>query len=555
MGRAGLAALTAVLGVVACDGGPVSPVPVGHTGTITGDDDDTPTPTVLGDDEASIVLTIQQPSVANPDGSTSLTGLFVESDRGWLNLVECFTWFCTDQLPAGPGDSVIVQGVDQTLRDDLASRDVGNRITLGDLSARKQEDGAFLFYATTEVGPTDLGTRPMGLSFGGAWGDYVGADDVIPPTPMIASQPSTTETLEFLSSDLIHFEWEPGTRGDVFLLVTTRVESRLHQLEDLGSFDLDLSGLGLADDELVSLDLGRWSQGGVDHEGNVASIFVKSNQHFEGRWRNIGGRLPLYDIYDTCAEAEVGVPLAPGNYVGDITSFANDLRPRSGVCTPWTAAGQDGIVPLDLLDDQQVEIDYRIPNGDASVYLTTDCADLGECFAGRDATLNGGTESLTYVNDQGDRRVYLVLDGFDTFQSGFSLDVEITSLGGSILVDTCAEAIAQGPAAPGSYQGRIGGNANLLEPVCSPNSSGGEGITQVFLLPGETLEAQVTTNGSPNAAMYLLYNCSIADSCLTGVAPSKNLVYQNQTGASEFLYLVLDGPPGLDSYVLDLLVY
>lgn len=546
-------ALGGVLALSACIDRPSGTTTLGrHTGDVTGDDDDTTI--VARDDDGSVILSIQQPSAVNPDGSTTLTGLFVESNKGWLNLAECFTWFCTSQLPAAPGDSVLVQGIDESLRDELVYRDVGNRISLGDLSASRQEDQDFVYYSAGSARPAELGSRPIGLSFGGAWGDYVGTDDVTPPTPMIVTQPSTIDPLEFLSSDPIHLEWEPGSRGDVFLLVTTPVERRLWKLEDVGSFDLDLTAQNLPDGTPVTLDLGRWAQGAVDANGNVANILVKSSQHFEGTWRTISARVPLYDVYDTCGEAVSGVPLVAGNYTGDIRSFTNDLRPRSGVCTPWTANGQDGIVPIDLRADDQLEVTYRLPNGDASVYLTTDCADLGECFVGRDANLNGVAENLTYVNDQGDRRVYLVLDGFDAYQSAFTLDVDITSLGGSVFVPTCAEAITQGPIAPGSYQGRVGGNANLLEPDCAPNVAGGEGLLQVFLLPNETLDVDVTTNGAPNAVMYLLYNCSIGDSCL-GVAPSKHLVYQNQTGASEFLYLVLDGPPGVDSYVLDLAIY
>jgi hypothetical protein len=546
-------ALVATVGALGCDGGPVVPKPIGHTGLPLGDDDDT-TPVPASDDDGSVVLTIQNPSALDPAGSTSFTALFVESDRGWVNLVECFTWFCASQLPAGPGDSVLVNGIDTTLRDDLVSRDVGEEVTLGPATARKQEDGRFVYYSTVETRALDFGSRPIGLSFGGEWPEYAGVDDIVPPTPMVATQPSTTEVFELFSSDLVHLEWEPGTRGEVYLLVTTPVERRLYQLEDTGSHDLDLRGLGLPDDAPVTLDLGRWSQGGVDAGGNVATLFVKSNQRFEAVWKNIGSRRPLTDVYDTCDEARSGVPLQPGNYQGDIRAFANDLRPRENVCTPFTANGQDGVVPLDLLDNDQVDVSYRLPQGDASVYLTADCADLQECVAGSDATFAGGTESFSYVNDRGDRRVYLVLDGFEAFASDFTLDVTVTSLGGSVFQPTCADAIAQGAVASGTYQGRIGGNQNLLTPDCSPNATGGEGIAQVFLLPGQTLEATVTTNGSPNAALYLLYNCSIADSCLP-VAPSKRLTYQNQTGTSESLYLVLDGPVGLDPYVLDLLVY
>jgi hypothetical protein len=244
------------------------PKPIGHSGLPTGDDDTTSVPP--SDDDGSVVLAIQNPSALDPAGSTSFTALFVESDRGWLNLVECFTSFCASQLPAGPGDSVLVNGIDTTLRDDLVSRDVGDEVTLGPATARKQQDGRFVYYSTVETRALDFGSRPMGLSFGGEWPEYSGVDDVVPPTPMVALLPSTSEVFELFSSDLLRLEWEPGSRGEVYLLVTTPVERRLYQLEDTGSYDLDLRGLGLPDDAPVTLDLGRWSQGGVDAGGNVA---------------------------------------------------------------------------------------------------------------------------------------------------------------------------------------------------------------------------------------------------------------------------------------------
>lgn len=539
--------------LAACDDGDGAPLPTGHTGTAGDDDDDTVLP--FNDDEASVLLLVQQPSAFDPAGSSSLTAVFVETARGWLNLAECFSSFCTNQWPSAPGDSVVVQGPDFTLQDDLLSRNLGPEVSLGRFTAAKQRNGDFIYYYVGAPSAGNLGTQPLGLSFeGGAWDPYTGTADVTPPTAMVVSSPPPTETTEFFSADPIHLAWEPGSKGDVMLLVTTQVERRLYWLEDTGTYDLDLTSLALPDQASVQLDLGRWSLDGVDLDGDVVSLIVKSNQRLDGIWRSIGARDPV-TVYDTCAEARAGTPVASGNYFGDFTDFANDFRPSPGQCTPWNAAGQDAVIPIDLREADQLEISYRLTSGDASLYLTTDCTDLGECFTGRDAVLGGGTESITWVNEGADQRVYAVLDAFSTFDSDFTLDVQITSLGGAVLLPTCADAIGQGVIGPGTYQGRLGGNANLLQPACSPLSSGGEGVAQVFLLPGQTLDATATTNGAPNAALYLLYNCSISDSCVPDTVPSKHLQYTNETLGSEFLYLVLDGPPGLDNYVLDIVIY
>lgn len=544
--------IVAALGaVVGCDGDDTVPLPL-HSATVGDDDDDDVLPS--GDDEASVVLVVQQPNALDAEGSTTLTAVFAEDARGWIDLTECFTSYCTNQLPGSLGEFVTVQGPDGTLQQDLLTRNQGKEVTLGEFGAERQANDDFVYYFGGWDKAKNLGNQPMGFGFDGpSWGRYAGTDDIRPPTPMVVESPVPLESHEFVSSDVIPLLWEPGSRGDVFLLVTTPAERRLYWLEDTGSYDLDLRAMGLVDQAPVTLDLGRWSRDGVDLDGNVATLTVKSNQRLDGVWRDIGARSPI-DLYDTCGEARDAPGATSGNYRGDFTDFANNLRPRLGQCTPWTALGQDAIVPVDLRSNDQLYVSYRLPTGDASLYITTDCADLGECVAGRDSTIGFGAETVTWVNNGDDQRVYVVMDAFAEFTSDFTLDLEVTSLGGAVFMDTCAEAIAQGPIAPNTYQGRIGGNANLLTPQCFLAGTGGEGVLQVYLLPGQTLDATVTTNGAPAAALYLLYNCSLGDSCLD-VEPAKHLTYVNETAVSEFLYLVLDGPPGVDSYVLDLAVY
>ncbi len=526
------------------------------------DDDDDDVQGPVRDDDGSVVLASWGGFRDAPAASTVLAGLFVEDALGWANLAQCASMpqaFCATALPQNPGESVLVLPFDPSLIGSLTTRDVGEGVGLGPLEAERElVDGQTYYYGAWAT--AELPTGDLGLSLAGDWGPYAGSADVASPTPMEVTLPDPMALTEFFDSEPIHLAWTPGTEGDVFLMVTTLLEKRMYRLEDTGSYDLDLTPLGLPDRTDVDLVLGRWSSGSVDHDGHEVSLLVQSNQQLRGQWRTVGSRAEL-TVHDRCADAQAAPSAVSGNYFANLRGFSNDLDPLlfpACVGAPMTAG--EGVFPVDLDPDHRLSVSYTVAE-DGGLYFVTDCNRVGTCFAGSNTIGGGWTESAQYINEGTEtERIYVVLDGYlpGPIQSQANVDITIEALGGDILEPTCAEAMAQGPAQPGNYSGSIEGNADLLDPECVGASGGGEGLVQVYLLPEQTLTATVTTPGA-NPSTYLLYNCSIADSCFesqnTNPTPdSETITYQNLSGFSEFVYLAVDSAGSAGTYVLDIAI-
>jgi hypothetical protein len=234
-----------------------------------------------------------------------------------------------------------------------------------------------------------------------------------------------------------------------------------------------------------------------------------------------------------------------------------DLDPGENGCTGDRARGIDRIVPIDLFDQDLLTVNYRLISDDASLYLVTDCTDAGTCVLGKDTTGVSGIETAIWLNETGGPlRVYAVLDAFAEVTDDFQLDVYIDPLGSDVLVDSCVEAIDQGPVGTGSYHGTLAGHDDLLDPDCAAaGASGGEGVVQVFLLPGQTLTVKANTPGG-NPIVYLVTSCSIEASCFqssdTLDGEFEELVYSNGTPFSQNFYVVVDSSLNLADYVLDL---
>jgi hypothetical protein len=402
------------------------------------------------------------------------------------------------------------------------------------------------------VGPTFAG--------GSGW-PAVDLPDLLPfPSPVDLTSHAVDQVAELHAEELVALRWTPGVEGELRLLVDATGEKRVYRLEDDGAFDLGLDDLLLADGERVDLVLERWTGTLVDVSGHDLDVEVTSTITLAGTWSTVGTRSELIGFPDACEDA-LGAPfLASGNYTGSLTGYADDSDPGPGGCTgPYGAPGPDAVFPLHLLPQDFVEIDYRLVADDAVVYLLSECGEPLSCLVGADATGRSGTESIEWLHDaEVATTVWLVVDSFADATEPFQLDVTITSLGGAILVPTCVDAITQGPAADGSWHGTLAGNADVLDPECATPANGGEGMTQVYLEPGQSLTAIAETPAGGNPKLYLLYNCAIAESCTEAADAEtgtfETLTYTNTTGLSEYLYLVLDGEMGIGEYFLDLTI-
>lgn len=544
-----------VSGAIGCAGdqGPIKP-------KNNDDDDDDDTTGPIRDEEGSLVALSWQPSLNGPDAELVLLGMFVESRQNLINLAQCLgsaVSFCAEDLPDEPGEYVDVFAFDEQIVEDLDSREVGSTVTLGPWSSNYGFDSArdLGFYLGVDA-DNSMPTGPLGVTLGGDWGEYEGTDDISAPTAIAVSSPDPMDLVDFFDTTPIALQWEPGESGDIYLYVQAAEERRLYLLEDSGSFDLDLSALDLVEGDSVNLILGRWTRSTVDHDGHEVELQIQSNQPIHGIWRSIGEREPFEAIYDECAAAEGAPSALPGNYYGSIEDLSADLNPGVGGCTGAAATAADGVIPIDLYPQDQLTINYELTSDNASLYLLTDCTNTSTCLEGSDTEPAGDTESVIYLNETNSLlRVYAILDGVGASTGAYNLDIYIESLGSDILVPTCVDAIAQGPVESGLYSGSIGGHADLLDPSCAEPAGGGEGLTQVYLDPGQVLTASVEAPGG-NPKLYLVYNCAIADSCFyeddTAGGIEETLSYTNSTGLSEYFYLVLDAETNLSEYVIDI---
>ncbi len=526
---------------------------------------DTGTPP-LENDQGSITLTLTEPSWTNPVAETVLAGLFVADAQGWLNLASCVTspvGICIDVEPPLFHDTYAVAAdADPAILTSLETRHVGPTLTMGPWSADYTFDeviGVGFYFGSRASGADPFGL--VGPTFaGGEWAP-VDLPDLLPfPTPIDLTSHAPDQLAELHAKEQVPLRWTPGVEGDVWLLLDATGQKRVYALEDDGAFDLDLNDLLLSEGERVDLVLERRTRAAVEVAGNDLDVDVVSVVTLAATWSTGGTRTDLTDLADACEEAEVAPPLGSGTYTGELSGLTNDSDPGPGGCTgTFGAEGPDAIFPLQLLPQDLVEIDLRLVGDDAVVYLLSECGEPDSCLVGADTTGASGTESIEWLHDaEAPATVWLVVDSFGDVTGPFLLDVVITSLGGSILVPTCVDAIAAGPASSGSWHGTLAGNTDVLDPECAAPANGGEGMTQVYLKAGESLTASVETPAGGNPKLYLLYNCGIPESC-TEVADAdtgtfETLTYVNETPFSEYLYLVLDGETGIGEYFLDLTI-
>ena len=73
--------------------------------------------------------------------------------------------------------------------------------------------------------------------------------------------------------------------------------------------------------------------------------------------------------------------------------------------------GKDVVYKIYLLEGQVLTISQQGAH-DGAIWLVTDCSDpAATCFAGADATLSGGIETITY-SAAADGWYYVIIDGY-----------------------------------------------------------------------------------------------------------------------------------------------
>ena len=556
---------------------PDLPVPTTDTGTYT--PITTNTITYVNDDEGSVVVIQWLPHVEDPNEVTVARGMFVENARGVYNLAQCVGMqdlWCAYDWPNNYGDVVQVERYDEELLPLLTSTFVGDPLAFGPWNLNHTRDASFQldvytrFYDTVEPAEGDLS-----LTVGGEWNDWTGIV-VQAPTPFELTSHDPLVRQEFLSNEPLHLTWTEGSSGDIFLFVDAPNGMFLQRLEDTGEAWLDFNLFQIDEGDDISLYIGRWAEATINLDGNEVNAQVQINQWLHGTYRAFGQREDLDGrMFDDCSTAAGAAPLPEGIYVGDLTGYVDDFDTPDATCTGDIARGRDAIIPVRLQSNEFLEVEYdplasSVFDGDDGVLYLLDASVCEggappECLAGSDRGLFGVMEAVGYRNESAFAQdLYIVVDNYDLepVSDAFYLNVGIEQSLSDPLVSTCAEALANGPLDEGSYYGQMGTYPNLLQ--CAPldqtgqpgdpQGFGGDGKAEIYLLPGQTVTAQVTGSGSP--FMYITYNCSLAESCVSGSQTGgTSLSYTNQSAVAESVFLVVDALEFSDTvqdYFLDI---
>jgi hypothetical protein len=321
------------------------------------------------------------------------------------------------------------------------------------------------------------------------------------------------------------------------------------RLEDDGSFELDMSSLGLsAFNSGVEIWMARTSYtttAGVGGEHLVHTGLHNTSVWFMEQYYNadrdfIAGT-------DRCFDIDGELPIEPGSYWGTLEGATNDVDPGDDGCTGRAASSEDNIHKVILEPGQRLNASARAPGGDLALYLVSDCNDESTCSQASDGIVfpEDGFETIEYANTGVITEVlYLVIDGPGIPMGPYFLDVDIEDAGViTPFPDSCAEAEFGASVAPGVYVTSLEGYAddlNLGPAGCAGvDSAGGDAILKVTLPSGQRLKAE--TSGTH--AVYVMLDCADPRTCLDG-AVEEPLRLLNTTGADLEAFVVIDDLTG-----------
>ncbi|MFC1819435.1 MopE-related protein, partial [Thermodesulfobacteriota bacterium] len=118
-----------------------------------------------------------------------------------------------------------------------------------------------------------------------------------------------------------------------------------------------------------------------------------------------------------------------GTYSFDLTVAPSLINLSSDGCTGYSTAGPEEVTRIDLTAGSYLEVSYQ-SDGDAAIYLVSDCSAASDtCLIGADEAIGGGEESLVYTASVNET-VYLVLDEFSSTSTATTgnLSVNITQI-------------------------------------------------------------------------------------------------------------------------------
>ncbi len=157
--------------------------------------------------------------------------------------------------------------------------------------------------------------------------------------------------------------------------------------------------------------------------GTYFLVLDSNGANTSGSWSMITTLICINQppINDLCEGAFPLVCGQPISLSGTTALANNDYSLLEAGCTGATSAGPDVVYRIDAHKGDQLSIQYGFPYNiqpnpleapDAVIYLATDCSNLAAtCLIGKDATVDGGIETLNYTFPLS-LTYYLILDSY-----------------------------------------------------------------------------------------------------------------------------------------------
>ncbi len=220
---------------------------------------------------------------------------------------------------------------------------------------------------------------------------------------------------------------------------------------------------------------------------------------------------------DTCAVATL-VDALPYSVQGSTICAGTDYDPLDGGCATYEQPGPDVVYSYTPASDATITVTMYADSFDGSIYMVTNCADPAtSCVAGSDNYIAGYAESLGVVPVTAGITYYIIVDSWDTYESGaFTLTVEQVEIPEN---DTC-ETAASISALPYSVEGTTayaGTDYDPGEEGCALFSQPGPDVVYSFA-PATNMMITVTMESTAfDGSVYIVTDCmDPVNSCIAG---------------------------------------
>ncbi len=278
--------------------------------------------------------------------------------------------------------------------------------------------------------------------------------------------------------------------------------------------------------------------------------------------------------YTNHGDVDISLVLVVDSYAPTTTTFLLDVKRDTPVLTSaasGTCGADEWVEGGRYTMDYQDALGAPVPAGcgvgsDASLFLPVQVPPMSQLIARPRAPLDtsllydcsvcagttGPSERLIVRNATAvEREAHVVFrdTGGDPTHGIFDADVEIATLRDADLARTCATAGDHEVLETGWHwlSGTLEGYPNNHGLLCSliQSFSGEEGMVEVLLQPGETLDAEFT-QGSAHGVLYVSRGCPdpVNNRPVTcgdgGIGSTSRVSYTNHTGSAERLLLVLE---------------